>query len=66
MPNLYRLLKYVPATSSAFFSYQNISQNTYFQIARKNNGSEIWLHVHAPRFLLLLRFLLIKPSVFLN
>ena len=34
MPNLRRLLKYVPATSSAFFSHQNISKNTYFQITK--------------------------------
>ena len=40
-----RLLKYVPATSSAFFSHQNISKNTYFKITKKN-GSEISLHVH--------------------
>ena len=35
MPNLYRLLKYAPSTSSAFFSHQNISNNTYFQITEK-------------------------------
>ena len=45
MPNLRCLLKYVPATSSAFFSHQNISKNTYFQITKKK-GSEISLHVH--------------------
>ena len=44
MPYLHRLLKYVHATSSAFFSHQNISKNTYFQITKKN-GSEISLHV---------------------
>ena len=45
MPNLGRLLKYVPATSSALISHENISKNTYFQITKKN-GSEISLHVH--------------------
>ena len=35
MPNLRLLLKYVPPTSSAFFSHQNISKNTYFQITEK-------------------------------
>ena len=45
MPNLRRLLKYVHATSSAFFFHQNISKNTYFQITKKND-SEISLHVH--------------------
>ena len=45
MPNLPRLLKRVPATSSAFFFHQNISKNTYFQITKKN-GIKILLHVH--------------------
>ena len=45
MPNLRRLLKYVPATSSAFFTHQNICKNTDFQINEKN-GSAISLHVH--------------------
>ena len=45
MPNLRRLLKYVSATSSAFFFHQNIFKNSYFQITKKN-GSEISLHAH--------------------
>ena len=45
MPNLRRLLKYAPTTSSAFFSCQNIPKNTYFEITKKN-GSEISLYVH--------------------